>query len=51
MICPHEDSNSFKACIDCEACKPSHTQRVSDFLEMIYLQVPDYTTIAEGVTA
>ena len=51
MNCPDEDSNSFQACVECGACNPSHTSRVSDFLEIIYLQEPDYTTIAEGVTA
>ena len=51
MNCPGEDSDSFQACVDCGACNPGHTSRVSDFLEILHLQEPEYTTIAEGVMA
>jgi len=51
MKCPSEDSDSFKACTDCGACRPGYPARACDFLEMLHLQEPDYTTIAEAVMA
>jgi hypothetical protein len=51
MNCPDEDSDSFQECIKCGACKPDRPVRVGDFLEMLHLQEPEYTTIAEGVMA
>ena len=50
MNCPDEDSDSFKACVDCGACRPGYPARVGYFLEMLHLQEPD-TTIAEAVMA
>ncbi len=51
MICPHEDSNSFQTCVECEACKPTNSPRVAYFLETINLQAPKHATIAGVVMA
>lgn len=51
MDCPGEDSDSFQVCVDCGACRPDRPVRAGDFLEMLHLQEPDYTTIAEAVMA